>query len=196
MSRFNLLVLSFVGLGLAAGLILPACNSIQPASPRQETSSTSSSGCNGVFGNNSAATIIGTIYGSYIFFYPIPVTSSKTLVGLSLYSTSTVPVTYEMGIYADTSGAPSTLLMQTGQQTSGPVTGWNTVTLPLDLPLSSGKTYWLALHSNNFQYQASTTSAPYALQPGISTYGSMPPVATPTPGTSNILFSAYGTTCP
>jgi hypothetical protein len=195
MGRSKPFFILLTGFGLAAGLLLPSCNSIQPASPRQETSLTSNSGCGGVLGGNSTLSTPGPSYGSSIFFYPVTVSSNETLVGLSTYYSSSSPVTYEMGVYADAAGLPATLLLQTGTNTSGPVTGWNSVNLSVNLPISTGKTYWLALHATNIQYQKVGASVTYAYQNGFSTFGSLPVNPTVTPSTSYVI-SYYGSTCP
>jgi hypothetical protein len=188
---------------LSAGLvfalvILQACNSNPPTIAPQLTGvlpTFTSTPCSGIFGNTTIDSTVDSTLGTYVFLYPTQTNANKTLINLSMYSASAVPVTYEMGVYADSANSPSILLGQTGKQISGPITGWNTLSLSPSVPVSSYVNYWLAYHSTNILYQSAAASVTYALQSGVTAYGFMPATFTGTVTTSFVL-SLYGTTCP
>ena len=69
--------------------------------------------------------------------------ASGTVVSLSLYVDSTSRATsMVLGLYADKSGTPGTLLTQ--GQLSKPVAGWNTVSVPA-ANVTGGTVYWIAV---------------------------------------------------
>lgn len=179
---------------------LSACNNSNPPTVSSNTvtgtlPTFSPTPCNGVFGANTVCTTVDTANPAYLFLYPDVIYTNKAFAGLSLYCTSTVPVTYEMGIYAGNAGgtAPTTLLGQTGMRISAPVTGWIPAYFNSTVALSSGVTYWMGLHSTSFQYQSAPTSI-YALQTPV-TFGAIPTTFTGSPA-SDFIFSLYAITCP
>ena len=187
----GLLALTLIGLQACSS------NSVTPGKPTQITSTGPTytpTPCSGIFGSTTIDSTVGTTFGSSVFLYPVQTTQNKDLISLAMYSNSSIPVTYEMGVYADNAGAPSTLLGQTGQQISAPVTGWNTVTLSPSIPITASVNYWLAYHSTNILYQAAA-AVTYAYQNGVTVYGSLPGTFAGTVS-ANYIISLHGTTCP
>lgn len=151
--------------------------------------------CSGVFGTNAIEPT--TIASSgFVWFNPYAPAGNKTLLSISVYTTSTSPVTYELGVYNDngTGGQPATLLGETGPLTIGPATMWSTAPLQSTVNLSSGVTYWLAVHATTSNYLSGGVS--YAFQTVPATYGSLPATFSGTGPGGPFTFSLYGTTCP
>jgi|SRR5580658_498862 hypothetical protein len=181
---------------LLVALVFSACNnSDRPVAPGSNPSYVPQNNCTGVLGNNTVGN--QTTTSNDLFFYPQAPVTNTTLVSLSIYTASTVPVTFEAGIYSNNTGSPLSLLIETGPQTvSGPATMWNTVSLVHPLSLSAGVTYWLAYQSgpSNAVPDQYSAPVPYCYQPA-GAFGSLPPNFTGTV-TSGFTFSVYGTTCP
>ncbi|HTC20179.1 MAG TPA: hypothetical protein VK859_04980, partial [bacterium] len=145
---------------LLVAMVFSACNnSDRPVAPGSNPSYVPQNNCTGVLGNNTVGN--QTTTSNDLFFYPQAPVTNTTLVSLSIYTASTVPVTFEAGIYSNNTGSPLSLLIETGPQTvSGPATMWNTVSLVHPLSLSAGVTYWLAYQSGPSNAVPDQYSAP------------------------------------
>ena len=92
-------------------------------------------------GANPLAVPAGALGTSrYVFSGTGPV----TVFDMSLYLTSISGGSMRMGLYADNSGTPGTLLGQTGYQPMA--NGWNTIAMTPYATLSGPATYWLAFY--------------------------------------------------
>ncbi len=99
---------------LFVAVIFSACNnSDRPVGPGTSSNFVLQD-CNGVFGNNIAEPTSTT--ANDLWFNPFSPNSNTTLVSLSVYtaSSSSVPVTYEAGVYSDNFGSPGNLFVRDG----------------------------------------------------------------------------------
>jgi hypothetical protein len=191
------IVLLLFGLAVLTALF-PACTSDRPVGPGS-TTNFAPQNCSGVLGNN---TIESTSPGpaDVLFVFVVP-GSNTTMTSLSVYTTGSVPVTYEAGVYSNavtTSGSlPGTLLVETGLQTvSAPATMWNTAALSHNINLAAGVTYWLAFQSSGYMYGPTGSGAAFGYQTA-GAFGSLPATFSGSVQSSpTFAFSIYGTTCP
>ncbi len=183
---------------LFAGFVISACNSNPPVIAAKTVAGTlptfTSTPC-WTMGISSVGSTLDAVDVAWAYSYPVVPNVNKTLTHMVAYSSSNIPVTYEMGIYSDNgAGAPNFLLGETAPQTSGPVTGWNKAPVSFTVSLSSGVTYWLVLHSTNLYYQG-IAGLVYAYKNIGTTFGALPTSFAGATSTG-VVFSFYGTACP
>lgn len=186
MKRPSFLFPFLLVMAVIAAIILPACNSTPPVLPGTVTDFHP---C-GTFGHNTAEVTSTAV--ADLWFNPFVAGSNTNLSVLSVYFASSSPITFEAGVYSNSSTQPGNLLAETGPVYSGPATEWITAALKQNVPLSNGVTYWLAYQSTLSQY--ASASIPYAYQ-SAGAYGTLPASFSGIVG-SGYVFSIYGTTCP
>lgn len=108
---------------------------------------------------------------------------------LSVYYTTALGNLFRVGVYADASGLPGALLVQSGDNHT--VNGWNTVAINPTY-LNAG-TYWLAELSEAGRDEWDNSSAGYGASMAVDyTYGSMPATGPPIPGGVGALVGDVG----
>lgn len=192
MNRSSWITLSLAGSLILAALVLPACDSAnRPLTPGY------------ISQNKPCVTLGNTAIEStnpgpldLVFVSMVP-SAGTTLETISVYTVASASSTFEAGIYSDNSGAPGSLLGETGPQTlSAPATQWNMAPLKSDVDLSAGVTYWLAFQATGYMYGPSGSGSTFGFQP-ISSFGTLPSSFSGSMQSSpTYAFSIYGTACP
>lgn len=192
MNRSSWIALSLVGFFTLAVLVLPACDSVnRPVAPGVISQIKPCV----TFGNTAIeSTNPGPL--DLVFVSMVP-NASITLETISVYTVASGASTFEAGVYSDNSGAPGSLLGETGSQTlSAPATQWNMASLKSYLSLSAGVTYWLAFQATGYMYGPSGSGSTFGFQP-ISSFGTLPSSFSGSMQSSpTYAFSIYGTACP
>ena len=202
----------FLLLSVFAAEMTTSCSSNTP--PDNPSPAPTATPCSGLFGNNVPS---GAITGGMLRLAPFTASSTPTLLTQLAVSIASGGTQYEIGLYAGSSAAPTTLVVETGAH---PVTGtgWNRTTLSPGQDLAPGHTYWLGVYTDAvFGYTVGNTGGYHAIQ-SWSSFGSLPatftgspvlhqtmmcfdpsgcppgiPIYMPTPGD---VYCIWGTTCP
>jgi YD repeat-containing protein len=127
-----------------------------------------------------------------------------TVSSISYWVGSPTSTSFDLGIYADSSGSPGALLCHASTGTITPTTGWNSVNVSGCPTLSTGTIYWMGYITGSNQIQQGTTpgacpSVSFGSVWGTSTQSSVAlasPFGASTQGTSNQCYSMYLTLNP
>ena len=103
----------------------------------------------------------GTDSGTALYGWGTPCSTGSnaggyTVSNISYWVGSPTSTSFDLGIYADSSGSPATLLCHASTGTVTPSSGWNSITISGCPTLSANSTYWVGYINGNNQIQQGT----------------------------------------